>query len=87
MSSPSGKSVDRAELRALIADVLDLEQTMIADDTHFINDLGVDSLLSLEVLVALERRYKVTLSENDLREMSSLSQAAALLARRLDGRH
>lgn len=72
------------ELRALLADVLDVDETLIDPDTHFINDLGVDSLMALEVMVSLERKYKVKLTEDDLKQMSSLQRVYELMRVRID---
>ncbi len=67
------------ELHEMIADIIDIDKEMIDHDTHFINELGVDSLLALEVLVALERKYKIKLSEEELRQMYSLRKVYELV--------
>lgn len=83
MSEHAESGVVLAELHEVIADVIDVDQDAIEYDTHFINDLGVDSLLSLEVLVTLERKYGVKLSEQDLQQMYSLRQIHELLNSRI----
>lgn len=80
MNNLSQESDLLAELREIIADIIDIDAEMIGDDTHFINDLGVDSLLSLEVMVALERKYKIKLSEQDLKQMYSLRRVYELVS-------
>jgi acyl carrier protein len=72
-----------AELREIIANVLDVDEELIDYETHFVNDLGVDSLMALEVMVTLERKYKIRMSEEDLKRISCLRDAHELLLSRL----
>jgi len=52
------------ELRALIADVLELPIDEITDASRFIDDLEVDSLASLQIAVQVEKRFGVSIGEN-----------------------
>ena len=70
-------SVD--ELRKLVADVLDRDEGSIGYETHFLNDLEVDSLMALEVLVTLENRYQVKLGEDELKQLTCLRSFHELL--------
>jgi acyl carrier protein len=76
-------ALDRDELRDTLAEVLDVDVEAIGDDTDFIDDLGIDSLMALEVVVVLEKAYGVRLSEADLRRVSCLDNAYDLLAGKL----
>ncbi|MDG4810830.1 acyl carrier protein [Micromonospora sp. WMMD1120] len=76
-------ALDRQELVALIADVLDLNPDVITDDAHFITDLGVDSLLALELAVALERRYQIKIESTEIVDVESLRDVIALLEQKL----
>jgi len=71
--------LDRNELRGTIAEILDVEEASVTDDANFVDDLGVDSLMALEVMVVLERTYAVKLDEAQLKEMTSLSKVYDLL--------
>jgi acyl carrier protein len=75
--------LDREELRQIVADVLDVPVKDVTDDAHFADELQVDSLMALEVMVVLERRYRVKLEESRLREVTSLSRAYDMLAEKL----
>ena len=44
------------ELRQLIAEILEKDPKEIAPETRFIEDLGMDSMMALEILVAMEKR-------------------------------
>ncbi len=72
------------ELREIIVNVLDVDDELVGYETHFVNDLGVDSLMALEVMVTLERKYKIKMSEEDLKRISCLRDAHELLLSRLN---
>ena len=57
---------DLEELRRIIADTLDVELEEVTDSAHFVETLGVDSLMALEVMVVLEQHYKVRIAEERL---------------------
>jgi acyl carrier protein len=75
--------VDREELRALIADVLELPLEEVTDDADFINDLEVDSLTALEIAIQLEKKYGVQIDDSELKTISSLDRAHQLLMNKL----
>lgn len=77
-------TINREELRTLVAETLDLDVTEVTDSADFVNELDVDSLMALEVMVVLERRYAVKLDEKRLAEITSLENAHRLLAEALD---
>jgi acyl carrier protein len=77
-------SVDKEELRALVADVLELPLEEVTDDADFINDLEVDSLAALEIAVQLENKYSVKIDDSELKTISSLDRAHQLLTSKLD---
>jgi acyl carrier protein len=79
-------TLDREELRSTVADVLDVPVEELTDEAHFAEDLGVDSLMALEVMVVLERRYRVKLDESRLKEVTTLARVHDLLAEKLSGR-
>ncbi|MFD9622359.1 acyl carrier protein [Streptomyces virginiae] len=74
------------QLRKEIASVLDIEAADVIDDADFFEDLGVDSLLALEMVVRLERTYGVEITEMDTREVTTLRNTYDLLTSKLGGR-
>jgi acyl carrier protein len=65
------KTVDSEDLRSFVADVLDLDPAVLTDDAHFVSELGLDSLKALEVTVALEKKYQIKISEDEVRDMTN----------------
>lgn len=75
--------LDKEELRRTVAGVLDIEAVDLTDEANFMDDLEVDSLMALEVVVALEKKYGVKFTEAELRSVVSLQQAHDLLIHKL----
>ncbi|MCQ4080916.1 acyl carrier protein [Streptomyces sp. RB6PN25] len=83
MSDSSQVTVDKEELRSLIADALELPVKEIDDHTHLVEDLEVDSLMALEIVVNLEKRYGVKMEESDFKQVTSLAQVVDLVSAKL----
>jgi acyl carrier protein len=74
------------EVKQLIIEVLQLEDVTVADidsdDALFVDGLGLDSIDALEIGVALQKRYGITLSaeaDDTRRHFSSVRALAALI--------
>jgi acyl carrier protein len=75
--------VDTAELRTLVADALELPEDEVTEEAHFVNDLQVDSLMALEIVVNLEKRYRIKVAEPEFTVVSTLSQVRELVEAKL----
>ena len=61
----------RKELRTMIAELIEVDE--FADDEHFVRDLGVDSMMALEMVSRIEKRYRVRIPEEALREIATFN--------------
>ena len=71
------------EVRAIVSEVAELEPTQITP-TGTLADLGVDSLLQVEIAVEVERRYGFRFSEDELKRLSSFRSLVELTQAKLD---
>lgn len=76
-------TLDKEELRQVVADTIDQDVDAVTDTASFVDDLDVDSLMALEVVIVLERRYGVKLKEERLSEVTSLQAAYDLVTEEL----
>ncbi|MGW7367832.1 acyl carrier protein [Streptomyces sp. NPDC054841] len=81
--APAATTLDKEQLRDLVAEVLDLDVAEVTDTAHFMDDLDVDSLMALEITVRLEKEYGVRLAEAELTSITSLGATYDLLAQKL----
>jgi len=66
------------ELRSLIAEIAEVGEEKITPDTHFVKDLGIDSMMALEILAATEKKYKLRIPEECLVRMTNLTQVVSI---------
>ena len=54
-----------SQLRKIVAELLGIDESLIEDDTHFINDLAADSLDSVEVIMMVEDKFDLSIAEEE----------------------
>lgn len=69
----SSKQIERF-IRATIADILEVDGASINADAHLVEDLGMDSMMALEILAAIEKRYRTKVPEDALPKMTTLNE-------------
>lgn len=67
------------DLRKLVAEVLESEPEKINPEAKFVEDLGMDSMMALEILAAIEKKYKVVIPEDMLPKFTTLNQTIGLV--------
>lgn len=67
------------EIKELIAEILEVELEDITLDAHFIRDLGMDSMMALEVLASLEKKYQLVIPEETLPKFINLSETISIV--------
>ena len=78
------ESVDiRNKIKEAIAKVSDIELVEIPDEASFVEDLGLDSLVLLEISVEMELEFGVEVSEDDLRTLHTIQDAVDLVQQSL----
>jgi acyl carrier protein len=69
------------ELRQIITEVTEVED--IPEDTPFA-DLGIDSMMAIEIVADVEKNYDVTISEEELEELINLQAVYDKVQAKLD---
>ncbi len=70
----------KEELRELIAEIAEKDE--IPDDIAF-KDLGIDSMMGVEIVAAIERKYQVKIEDAELAEITTLNSSMALVTKKL----
>ncbi len=71
------------EIIAIIADIAGFEESEISLDTNIVDDLEVDSIKAIEITVAIEKKFKVSVRDEDVPKIVSVRQAVELVERLL----
>jgi acyl carrier protein len=69
------------EIRSMIAEIAEVEEAEIAGEKSFVEDLGFDSMMALEIFAKLEKQYKIRIPEEELSRLSNLNQTVDLVGR------
>ena len=66
------------QLREIIAKIVELDPGKITLEANFVEDLGMDSMMALEILAAIEKKYKIQVPEDKLNQMKNLKEVIKL---------
>lgn len=64
------------KLKAIIADVMNIDGDSITADTTFVDDLGADSLDVFQIIMGLEEEYDVELGNETVEQIQTVGDAA-----------
>lgn len=67
------------EMRKMIAQQLNCEESEITADTSFKDDLGADSLDLFELVMALEDEYNIEIPAKELTELATVGDVIEYL--------
>ncbi len=63
------------KVRSIIAEQLGVKQEEIKPESSFIDDLGADSLDTVELVMALEEEFGIEIPDEDAEKMTSVGEA------------
>lgn len=72
------------DIRNLVAEILEVEPAEIDGDAKFVQDLGMDSMMALEILASIEKKYRVVIPEEMLPKFTDLNTTIGLVKVLLD---
>ena len=64
----------KEDIREIVAEIIEVDPEEIGNDTNLVTDLGADSMMALEILATIEKKYKLVIPEKELPNMITLSQ-------------
>ena len=69
----------KKEIKKMVSDIAEIPEEEIKDEAKFAEDLGVDSMMALEIVASIEKKYKVVIPEEKIPTISSLENVYQLL--------
>ena len=64
------------EIVELLSEQLNVDKSTLTKDTRFIEDLHTDSLDMVEMLIALEDKYDISVPDEDAKGLETLGKLA-----------
>ena len=73
----------REEIKQIVSDITEIPLKDLREDADFTRDLGVDSMMALEIVASIEKKYKITIPEEKIPEVTSLNKIYEFMEERL----
>ncbi|PIU39921.1 MAG: acyl carrier protein [Candidatus Omnitrophica bacterium CG07_land_8_20_14_0_80_50_8] len=73
----------REDVKKLLAKILEVDISKIEDETNLVDTLGADSMMALEIMAKIEKKYDIDIPEEELPKMTNLKQIMDLVTRLL----
>lgn len=67
------------EIVSIISDVSGFDMEEITPEKNFFKDLEVDSIKAIEITVAIEKKFKVSVRDEDVPKITTVKEAVALV--------
>lgn len=67
------------EIISIISDVSGFDEEEITPEKNFYKDLEIDSIKAIEITVALEKKYKISIRDEDVPNITTVKQAVELV--------
>jgi acyl carrier protein len=61
-----------------VAKIIKMEESKIDPDANIFREYGVDSLLGVEILAGLDKKYGIDVPEEKIRQVKTLNEIIAL---------
>jgi acyl carrier protein len=83
MSNSNASLKLREDLRALVAEIAEKDE--IPDGATF-KDLGIDSMMGVEIVAAVERQYQIKIEDDEIASFKDLDGAYGLVVKKLEAK-
>ena len=62
-------------VKKIIVDQLGVEEDLVTAEAHFVDDLGADSLDTVELVMALEEEFGIEIPDEDAEKITRVKEA------------
>ena len=68
-----------AKVKAIIVDKLSVDEAEVKNEASFANDLGADSLDTVELIMELEKEFGITIPDDKSEKIATVGDAIAYI--------
>ena len=69
----------KSKIKKIVADHLGIEEEKVTDEASFIDDLGADSLDTVELVMAFEEEFGSEISDSDAEKILTVGDAVKFI--------
>lgn len=73
------------QVKKIIVDKLGVEESEVTENANFTNDLGADSLDTVELLMEFERVFSIKIPDEETSTISTVKDAIDKVAEKING--
>ena len=71
----------RQIITEILVDKLGVDEAEVKDNASFMNDLGADSLDAVEVMMEIEKKFGISIPDDEAEEITTVGEAIAYVER------
>ena len=64
---------------AIVVDKLGVEESKVTPEANFTSDLGADSLVTVELIMELEKEFNISIPDDDAQKIATVGDAIAYI--------
>lgn len=68
-----------SKVKAIIVDKLGVEETEVTDTASFTNDLGADSLDTVELIMEFEKEFGISIPDDQAEKIATVGDAVSYI--------
>ena len=73
------RPISKEEVKKVMVEYLSIDANQIQDDTSFTKELGLDSLDTMDLLMALNEAFNIRVSPEQIQPVDTLDELVALI--------
>jgi acyl carrier protein len=73
------------QVKSIVAEQLGVKEDEVTNDASFVDDLGVDSLDTVELVMALEEEFETEIPDEEAEKITTVQQAIDFVTSRSKG--
>ncbi len=73
-----------AQVKSIVAEQLGVKEDEVTNDASFVDDLGADSLDTVELVMALEEEFECEIPDEEAEKITTVQQAIDYIKERQD---
>ena len=73
----------KKDVKRTISEITEVPEDELKEDADFTSELGIDSMMALEMVAAIEKKYKIVIPEEDIPSIRSLKNIYSILEKSL----
>lgn len=74
-----------SKVKAIIVDKLGVDENEVKNDASFANDLGADSLDTVELIMEFEKVFQISIPDDQAEKISTVGEAVTYIKEHAEG--